>query len=273
MAEQLELLLRFTPHVPRRHSANGWTADRQVAFIAALARSGVVSHAARSVGMTPRSAYSLRATVRNRYSNWADVPLPPDRLARLGPGYVFSFAAAWDLALARGLDRHLNEAVGDVDEQEPIIRRGRIIGWKRKTNIRLALTALGAFRRYHEGPSFDHDYRIAQRVALAHEKFETLLRLGPIDWDSAGQSVETMEERRARQRRERRLDKLYGRNLHGMRDPHGPADQPPRTLAQQDATLRSAARRAILDRGRRDAVTGAVAVAVARAAVPRIRAL
>ncbi|WP_157073601.1 hypothetical protein [Sphingomonas soli] len=68
-----DLLLRFTPHIPRRKYATGWTADRQVAFIAALARTGVVSHAARSVGMSPRSAHP-RATASQRphghYKHW-----------------------------------------------------------------------------------------------------------------------------------------------------------------------------------------------------------
>lgn len=45
--EPEDLLLRFTPHIPRRQYASGWTPDRQVAFIAELARTGVVSHAAR----------------------------------------------------------------------------------------------------------------------------------------------------------------------------------------------------------------------------------
>ncbi|HEX8302342.1 hypothetical protein [Sphingomonas sp.] len=41
------LLLRFTPHIPRRACAGGWTPDRQIAFIAALglfaARHGAAS--------------------------------------------------------------------------------------------------------------------------------------------------------------------------------------------------------------------------------------
>lgn len=238
-----DLLLRFTPHIPRRRHANGWTADRQIAFIDALARTGVIAEAARSVGMSPRSAYSLRATVRNRYSNWADVPMTPERAASLGPGYVYSFAAAWDKALSRGIEMQMEVAapLAIEGEQVPIIRRGRIIGWQTRYNTRLTIAALGAHRRYHEGPSFDHDHRIAERTLLMTEKIERLLRVGPIRWpdsDTAAGPPEDPDMRRARQRHERKLDRLYGPPLHGIRDPMRPAGTPMRTLAEQEAALR-----------------------------------
>lgn len=230
--EPEDLLLRFTPHIPRRQYASGWTADRQVAFIAALARTGVVSHAARSVGMSPRSAYSLRATVRHRYSNWADVPMTPQRAASLGPGYIYSFAAAWDKALSRGLEMQIETAPMGIEERLPIIRRGAVIGWRTRLNTRLALAALGAFRRYHEGPSFDHDHRTALRTATFAEKVEALVRLGPIDWP-APPPEESYDERRARRQRERAEERVYGKRQDGLLDPYRPADQPPRTLAER----------------------------------------
>jgi len=233
-----DLLLRFTPHIPRRVHATGWTADRQIAFIAELARTGVVSHAARSVGMTPRSAYGLRATVRNRYSNWADVPMTPERAESLGPGYIYSFAAAWDQALHRGLDLQIETAPSLLEgEQEPIVRRGRIIGWRTRYNTRLALAALGAFRRSTEGQSFDHDCRTARRTELFAEKVEALIRLGPVNWPEPA-PPEDPDERRARLRRERRLDRIYGKPQAGLRDGMRPYGTPMRTLAEQDAALR-----------------------------------
>ncbi|MES2989734.1 MAG: hypothetical protein V4808_17715 [Pseudomonadota bacterium] len=234
-----DLLLRFTPHIPRRVHATGWTPDRQIAFIAALSRTGVVSHAARSVGMTPRSAYALRATVRNRYSNWADVPMTPERAASLGPGYIYSFAAAWDKALGDGLQLQIEAAapVALEGEQVPVIRRGKIIGWQTRFNTRLALAALGAFRRSTEGQSFDHDYRIAQRTAVFAEKVEALVRLGPINWPDP-EPTEDPDERRARLRRERKLDRIYGKPQGGLRDAMRPYGTPMRTLAEQDAARR-----------------------------------
>lgn len=51
--------LDFAP-APVRHRHDGWTAERQRAFIAALAETGCVSEACAEVGITPRSAYRLR---------------------------------------------------------------------------------------------------------------------------------------------------------------------------------------------------------------------
>lgn len=45
------------PSASTRH--DGWTPLKQRAFIHALAQTGIVSRAARSVGMSPKSAYAL----------------------------------------------------------------------------------------------------------------------------------------------------------------------------------------------------------------------
>lgn len=67
----------FMP-VPQRARRDGWTPQRQAAFLAALAITRSVSAAARKVGMARETAYRLRAK----------------RGAE-------SFAAAWDQALGR----------------------------------------------------------------------------------------------------------------------------------------------------------------------------
>jgi hypothetical protein len=111
----------FTP-VPRlRKRRNGWTPEAQRAFIDALALCGCVARAARAVGMAPRSAYRLLE------SEGAE-----------------SFAAAWDQAIARGverlrlhaLDRALNGA------WVPVVRRGRIVRHEFRHNDRLAIALL-----------------------------------------------------------------------------------------------------------------------------------
>ena len=51
--------LVFTP-VPASSRHDGWTAERQRTFIAAVAEHGGVAAAARSVGMTPQGARKLR---------------------------------------------------------------------------------------------------------------------------------------------------------------------------------------------------------------------
>src|SRR5689334_13687723 len=51
--------IRFAP-VPVKRRHDGWTVERQQAFIAALATGGCVSEACAEVGITARSAYRLR---------------------------------------------------------------------------------------------------------------------------------------------------------------------------------------------------------------------
>lgn len=67
----------FTPVPIARARHDGWSAERQHRFIAALAETGSVNAAARAVGSTRTSAYRLRAR----------------------PG-AESFAAAWEAALS-----------------------------------------------------------------------------------------------------------------------------------------------------------------------------
>ncbi len=52
-------MIKFTPlALPHRH--DGWTAERQIAFIEALAESSCVEEACRRVGMSDSAAYALR---------------------------------------------------------------------------------------------------------------------------------------------------------------------------------------------------------------------
>lgn len=82
--------------------------------------------------------------------------MTPEQAAALGPGYIYSFAA-WDLALYSGLRFQMETAlpVALRGERVPVIRRGRIVGWRRKFNMRLAINALGAWRRSNEGSSYE----------------------------------------------------------------------------------------------------------------------
>src|SRR5690606_29279423 len=54
-----EPAIPFTPVPRQRQRRSGWTDQRQRAFISALAKCGSVSAAAKSIGMTARSAYRL----------------------------------------------------------------------------------------------------------------------------------------------------------------------------------------------------------------------
>lgn len=79
--ETLPARLEFTP-VPRRYRHDGWTPERQVAFIHALADTGCVDRAARMVNMAQTNCYALKRA----------------------PG-AEEFRRAWDAALDCGLGR------------------------------------------------------------------------------------------------------------------------------------------------------------------------
>jgi hypothetical protein len=119
----------FDP-VPLRARLDGWTAERQVAFIEALAESACVAEACRSVGMSERSAYALRAR--------AD---------------AVSFRSAWvtalDYALRRLSDAVLSRAVNGV--ATPIFYHGELIGERRRYDERLAMFLLQRRDPLHYG--------------------------------------------------------------------------------------------------------------------------
>lgn len=110
--------------VLRKRRKDGWTPERQRAFIGALADSGEVLAAARSVGMSDTAAYTLRRA----------------------PG-AEGFAAAWEAALAassgRLVDIAFDRAINGVDD--PIIdKEDNHIYTKRKYNDRLLMFLIRA---------------------------------------------------------------------------------------------------------------------------------
>lgn len=110
----------FAP-VPVSPRADGWTRDKQVAFIEALGATGCVATAARSVGMCRESAYRLRAR--------------PD---------AAGFRAAWEAALGFGVvrlgDAALDRALNGVPV--PIFYKGEQVGERRHFDERLTMFLL-----------------------------------------------------------------------------------------------------------------------------------
>ncbi len=131
----------FTPVPRRRNRRNGGSEERQRRFIAALARCGTVSAAARSVGMNARSAYRLLDA----------------------PG-ADSFAEAWDIAFdygyaamqAAALERALNGAF------VPVYRRGKLVRVEHRQTDRLAIALLGGK---------DHDIDFHRRTAVSRRLY------------------------------------------------------------------------------------------------------
>ena len=121
------------PSASSRH--DGWTPERQRAFIETLAKIGLVSAAARAVGMSRKSAYDL--------------------LKRAGP--ESSFAAAWRMALQLGKVSVCTVAVERAVEgvEIPYFYGGLQRGTRRVYNDALLIAALRYFRRHTDRD--DHD--------------------------------------------------------------------------------------------------------------------
>ena len=115
--------LHFTPVRTATKRSDGWTPARQRAFIRALAASGVVASAARSVGMGYTSAYALRRR--------------PD---------AESFAAAWDRARQVARDAAMEQVLERALQPRTIPRfyRGEYVGTFRAFDDRMLIAALRA---------------------------------------------------------------------------------------------------------------------------------
>lgn len=110
----------FVPASPReRH--DGWTPDKQVAFIEALAETACVTEACERVGQSPSTAYRLRRR--------AD---------------AYSFRAAWDAALDHAVrrlsDAAFSRALNGVTR--PVFFQGEQVGERRYYDERLTMFLL-----------------------------------------------------------------------------------------------------------------------------------
>ena len=116
---QLPEELHFTPVVRRYHAnKNSITADKQRAFIKALAETGSVTIAAKVIGNSPTSLYSLKLV-----------------------SGAESFGAAWDKAIHRGarqiLDILVDHAINGTPEY--IYKDGEIVAERRVFNYRMMM--------------------------------------------------------------------------------------------------------------------------------------
>jgi hypothetical protein len=119
-----KLPVPFTPAQLRpRH--DGWTAERQITFLEALAETACVEEACRRVGMSDSSAYKLR----NRYNGR-------------------HFRAAWDAALDCALSRLEQAALGRAlhGTPRPVFFHGEQVGEWRHHDERLTMFLLRARR-------------------------------------------------------------------------------------------------------------------------------
>lgn len=112
----------------RAERHDGWTQEKQGLFLLALRYHRSVTKAAACVGMARENAYRLRR-------RW-----PP-------------FAEAWDLARGRQActvaDLILRQVLEGVDE--PIVRRGEVVGWRRVNRMAAALRVFKQLKVLDDG--------------------------------------------------------------------------------------------------------------------------
>ncbi|WP_235219028.1 hypothetical protein [Sphingobium sp. C100] len=149
----------FTP-VPRRYRHDGWTPERQRAFIEALADTGSVREAAARVGMANEGAYQLRR-------------------AKGAEGFASAWLAALDHGVARLEDVALDRALNGVEV--PVYSYGKLVGTRRVYNDRLIMFLLRnrAADRFTPHPSTspneeakDKIQELEDRLGAAHALLE-----------------------------------------------------------------------------------------------------
>jgi hypothetical protein len=127
------LPVEFSP-VPVRYRHDGWTAERQIAFIEKLADCGSISAAARHVGMSRESVRRLRRRPFGR-----------------------AFRDACDAALDCGYAELEEAAMERVKNgvARPVFYQGEQVGEWRQYDERLTMFLLRFRRRHRFGPEAD----------------------------------------------------------------------------------------------------------------------
>jgi hypothetical protein len=135
----------FTP-VPRRYRYDGWTPERQKAFIGALAEMGCVTRAAARVNIAQTNCYELRKA----------------------PG-AEEFRRAWDAALDFSLKRLKDIAFERAIEGYlvPVFVGGKLRGFRRKYNDALLMFCLRHYGQDAEGKRVTVNYFSARAAASA----------------------------------------------------------------------------------------------------------
>ena len=126
-------LVPFDP-VPLRPRHDGWTVEKQYAFIEALAETGIVEEACRRVGMSRTSADNLRRRECGLH-----------------------FRRAWQAAVDYALHRIEEDAHRRAREgvARPIYRNGEQVGEYRHHDERLTMFLLRSYRPERYGKALD----------------------------------------------------------------------------------------------------------------------
>ena len=124
----------FRPVPMQRVRHDSWTPSRQELFLIYLEQLGIVSFAARAVGMSPKSAYVLLK--RSEAMQPADGEAP-------------TFAQAWRNAVQTGHDNAMGLAIDRAvnGELRPVFNRGRQVSERRVFDNQMLIAALRVHRR------------------------------------------------------------------------------------------------------------------------------
>lgn len=155
--------------VPVRYRHDGWTPDRQLEFIEALAECGCVDEASKAVGMRRASAYALRRR--------------PDAQA-----FRLAWEAAENVAVTRLSDAAMSRAINGVPV--PIFHQGEQVGERRHFDERLTMFLLryrdpvryGKWldrmetRQHQDGPVAILSFRTSRMLRAAWRAFDAALR-------------------------------------------------------------------------------------------------
>jgi hypothetical protein len=189
----------FTPVPLSRARQDGWTEERQRAFIEALSTYGIVTAAAQQVGMSASTAYRLRE--------------------REG---AESFAAAWETAVKIGMaqlqDIAMDRAINGV--AVPVFYKGEQVGERRWFDNRMLRFLLAQTNTRRFGPlaaQFDYvDEALAVEAATERRKADQLARAKALlaaieeDLEELGADDES-EEGRALDETRDRLEELVAK--------------------------------------------------------------
>jgi hypothetical protein len=148
-------LLGFDPVPHRAPRRNSITAERQRAFIAHLAATGIVTAAARHVGASMEALYKLRQR----------------------PG-AEGFCAAWDAAVDRGVQRLEDTALARAiaGEERMVVSSGQVLGTEVRHNEALVMFFLRNRRADRYGGQVQAGHPLYERVraeVLAELAFES----------------------------------------------------------------------------------------------------
>ncbi|HEY0411788.1 MAG TPA: hypothetical protein VGD66_01440 [Allosphingosinicella sp.] len=139
-----------------RHRHDGWTAEKQITFIEALAECACVTEAAKRVGRSPEGAYALRRRMDG-----------------------MSFRLAWDAALDYGVRRLSDAAFSRAlhGVAVPHYYKGERVGEHRRYNEQLTMFLLRYRDPLRYSRSRDRADWTGHQEGPAFELFEKLERL------------------------------------------------------------------------------------------------